>query len=81
MPNLKQYGLVRIRELQQPPSHYDGWKLNKRPPREGDIGALLEILHAKGAPDRYVVELSDNEGVTVWLGDFLAEELEAIEEQ
>ena len=78
MDSLRQYGLVRIRQLLQPPTEYDGWRVNQRPPAVGDVGTLLDILTAPGLPDRYVVESSGPDGVAVWLGDFAAEELEPL---
>jgi len=78
MERLKQYGLVRIRQLLQPAVEYDGWRVNQRPPQVGDVGTLLDILHAPGLPDRYVVESSGADGITVWHGDFAAEELEPL---
>lgn len=78
MASLEQYGLVRIRRLLRPPAEYDGWRVNQRPPQVGDVGTLLDILYASGLPNRYVVESSCTDGVTVWLGDFAAEELEPL---
>ena len=60
-----------------PAEHYDGWRLNKRPPQIGDKGVIVDILHASGHPDRYIVECSGPDGVAVWLGDFSSEELQA----
>ena len=40
------------------------------------MGTIVDILHAPGLPDNYVVESSGSDGVTVWLGDFWVEELE-----
>jgi hypothetical protein len=80
MERLKQYGLVRVRQLLQAAVEYDGWRVNQRPPQVGDVGTLLDILNAPGLPDRYVVESSGADGITVWLGDFAAEELEAVGE-
>jgi uncharacterized protein YjaZ len=80
MERLKQYGLVRVRQLLQPAVDYDGWRVNQRPPNVGDVGTLLDILQAPGLPDRYVVEASGADGITVWLGDFAGEELEAVSE-
>jgi hypothetical protein len=71
MASLQQYGLARIRQLLQPPDAYNGWQVNQRPPQVGDVGALLDILHAFRLPDRYVVELSGADGVSVWLGGLL----------
>jgi hypothetical protein len=71
-------GLVRIRQLLGPTSDYNGWRVNQRPPRVGDVGTLLDVLQAHGLPDRYVVESSDENGITIWLADFTAEELEPL---
>ena len=76
MAELKEYAAVRIRKLLHPPEHYDGWHLNQRPPQIGDKGIIVDILRASGQPDRYVVESSGADGVTIWLGDFSTEELE-----
>jgi len=78
MATLEQYGLVRITRLLRPAAEYDGWRVNQRPPQVGDVGALLDILHAPGMPDRYVVESCGVDGVTVWLDDFAAAELEPV---
>jgi hypothetical protein len=66
---------VRVRELRRPPEAYDGWMLNQRPPAVGDVGTLIDVLSAPGAPSRYLVEMSGADGVTIWLGEFDAEEL------
>ena len=81
MAELRQYELVRVTRLLAPAESYDGWKINKRPPVVGDIGTLIDFLHAQGLPSRYVVECPSRagDGSSDWLGDFLAEELEAME--
>jgi len=76
MIDLEQYQLVRIKRLLQSPSEYDGWRLNKRPPTIGDVGTLLDILHADGFRDRFVVECCESNGTAVWLADFHRDELE-----
>jgi uncharacterized protein YjaZ len=78
MECLKRYGLVRVRQLLPRAKEHDGWRVNQRPPQVGDVGTMLDILHAPGLADRYVVELSGADGITVWLADFAAEELEAV---
>ncbi len=78
MAGFRQYELVRVRQLLRTPESYDGWRVNQRPPQVGDVGTLLDILHAPGIPDSYVVESSDADGVTVWLGDFAEDELEPL---
>lgn len=73
---LREYGLVRVRALEDAPDRYDGWRVNRRPPAVGDVGTLLDRLSAPGHPDRFVVECSGGDGTTVWLADFRAEALE-----
>ena len=72
---LKQYSMVRVVRLLHPPDRYNGWGLNRRSPQVGDVGTIVEILHAPGLPDSYVVEACDPDGSTIWLGDFDASEL------
>ena len=76
MTTLEQYQLVRVRQLLQPPSEYDGWRVNKRPPKIGDVGTLVDILHADGLKERFVVECCKTDGTTVWLADFDRDELD-----
>jgi hypothetical protein len=78
MQRLQQYGLVRVTQLMQPSEHYNGWGVNQRAPAVGDVGTVVDILQAPGCPDAYVVENSGAGGVTVWLGDFLEQELEPV---
>lgn len=75
---LEQYDLVRVRRLLKSPDAYNGWGINARPPRVGDAGTIVEILHADGLPDNYVVESFGKDGATEWLADFSAEELEPV---
>lgn len=78
MTDLRQYHEVRIRRLLRLPGAYDGWGFNQRAPRVGDVGTVLDILDVPGSKTGYVVECSGPDGVTVWLGDFTAEELEPV---
>jgi hypothetical protein len=66
MGELRLYEQVRVVRLLHPPEHYDGWRVNQRPPAVGDIGYLIDILQTPGVPDG-------------WLGDFLADELEPVD--
>jgi hypothetical protein len=77
--SLRLYEMVRVRRLLRAPGDYDGWRVNQRPPRVGDCGAIVEIRRGRGLPDRYVVEAGGPGGVPVWLADFVAEELEPCE--
>jgi hypothetical protein len=74
-----QYGLVRVKVVLRDSEEYDGWKFNQRPPRVGDIGTITDILHARGVPDHFVVEMSEPDtGKTIWLSEFEKEELEPL---
>jgi hypothetical protein len=79
MRPLPQYALVRVRQLLRSPEEYDGWDVNQRPPRIGDVGTIVDVLTALGIPEEdYVVECSGPGGIEVWLGDFTFEELELV---
>jgi hypothetical protein len=71
------YSKVRVIALTGAEIPRDGWKINKREPAIGDVGFLIDILQAEGLPDHYLVETSDDMGTTIWLSEFLIEELEA----
>lgn len=73
--NFQQYQTVRIVKLNHEAEYYDGWKFNARPLAIGDIGTLVDILKAPSMLDGYVVECSDQNGITIWLGTFSEDEL------
>lgn len=77
---LEQYDLVRIRRLLHPTDAavYNGWGVNVRSPKVGDVGTVVDVLTALGLPLRYVVECSDDNGARQWLGEFQPEEIEAV---
>jgi hypothetical protein len=75
------FARVRVCKLTQEKESYDGWEINQRPPQVGDIGCLMDILHAPDLPDRFVVEMSDpSNGTVIWLSEFYREELEPVME-
>lgn len=70
----KLYTNVRVRALLQSESDYNGWNVNVRHPQIGDIGTIIYVL----SQNRFVVENSSSDGITIWLGEFCEEELELI---
>jgi hypothetical protein len=74
------YKEVRIVRLIGSPTNYNGWNLNRRAPQVGDRGFLIDRLDAEGVGTRWVVEASASDGTTIWLADFLDEELELVEQ-
>lgn len=78
-PLLTPYSRVRVRQVVRTPDQYDGWRINRRPPAVGDVGTIVEILHAPDLPPAYVVEMTEpGTGTTLWLGDFHADELDPL---
>jgi hypothetical protein len=78
MPAFVELSTVRVRQLLRADDDaYDDWRVNERRPRVGDVGTVVDVLHADGSPDRYVVECVGDDGQTEWLADFVADELEA----
>ena len=77
---LYQYSIVRIIRLFHEPEFYNGWGVNQRPPQIGDEGTIVEILGSSGSPfpDHYIVECSNQDGITVWLAEFILEELDEL---
>jgi hypothetical protein len=76
--NLVVFSLVRVVKLLQPIEDYDGWGVNQRPPQLDDIGTILDLLTVPDLPDRYIVESSSEDGQTIWLCEFEADELESM---
>lgn len=75
MSRFRQYEMVRVARLLRAAGECDGWRLNKRPPVVGDVGCVVEIVQNADQTDIYVVESAREDGVPVWLGEFLAAEL------
>jgi len=74
MDVLPEYSQVEVVELLHAPEHYDGWKVNKRPPAVGDRGVVVERL----SEDDYIVECPAPDGSNIWLGDFKRRELRPV---
>ena len=77
MAEFHEYDVVRVTQLLQPDRYYDGTQGVKRSPRVGDIGAIVHM--PPGSNSWCIVESVDNDGLTIWLADFVADELELVE--
>jgi len=75
---MKRYDVVKVKSLVTAIGR-NGWNINARAPRVGDIGTVVEILKAEGQDAQFVVESVAADGTTIWLADFTAEELEVVE--
>ena len=74
---LQPFDVVRVTRLLTQERPCDGSEGVARPPRVGDVGA---IVHAyEGGPHPLLaVECVDGDGRTVWVADFRPEELERV---
>jgi hypothetical protein len=62
--------LVRISWLLHEDTAYDACRLNTRPPAPGDVGLIIEIFVEPDGLHTYIVESTDGDGHTVWMGAF-----------
>jgi len=70
---------VRVVKMLHLPEEYDVLEENIRPPIIGDIGFIVDIVQDEGEPEAYIVECHGEDGAAIWLGDFVAEELELVQ--
>jgi len=77
MAEFHEYDVVRVTQLLQPDRHYTGNEGIKRPPLVGDEGAIVHIPPETNA--WCMVECVTGDGSTIWLADFMPDELELVE--
>ena len=70
------FDVVRVRTIPPNRGTHDSWGVNRRTPLVGDVGTIVEVLRAEGVVDQYVVECVEPGGLTAWLSEFRAEDLE-----
>ena len=73
--DLKEFDCVRIVQLLCLERSYDGTASISRPPAIGDTGAIVHVYQTGDEIKGYIVESIDSEGRTIWLADFLPDEL------
>jgi hypothetical protein len=69
---------VKIIQLLESERHYDGTEGVKRAPQIGDEGTIVHVGVSDGKTVGYIVESIDSKGFTIWLADFLPDEIQAI---
>ncbi len=70
---MHEYDTVRVVKLLEANRHFDGSGGSvSHAPQVGDLGVIVDVLKADEA---FSVECVDEDGYTVWLADFVAEEL------
>ncbi len=71
---LHEYDIVRVVQLLDPSRKFSGTDGFSRPPQVGDEGTVVCVYD----PQNFAVEMVEKNGMTIWLADFLAEELQQI---
>ncbi len=64
---------VRVVALHEPSRFFDDPQCMRRGPLVGDIGA---VVHALPDHQRFMVECIAPEGITLWIAEFMATELQ-----
>jgi hypothetical protein len=72
---LREYDVVRVGRLGAPSRDFSGTKGVSRPPRIGDEAIICHLYDSRAPNAPVAVEMVDSEGRTVWLADFLPDEL------
>lgn len=70
---MKELDCVKVIKLLREHRYFDGTEGIKRPPQIGDVGTIVHY-NENGC----IVGMVDSNGYTVWVADFLIEELEII---
>lgn len=78
MTPLREFDVVRVVELRRVSDEHERWGPNRRSPRAGDVGAIVQVLEAPDGSVRYVVQClsSTGDGSTDWISEFGRDELE-----
>ena len=72
IPYIDELDVVRIARLLTQDRAFSGTEGVSRAPRIGDLATVVHVLEPGCA---FIVESVDHDGYTIWVADFLAEEL------
>jgi hypothetical protein len=75
MRALHEFDTVRVIRLLEAERKYDGSDGVKRAPQIGDTGTIVNIYSDGGVATAYAVENVAPNGYTIWLADFVPDEL------
>ncbi len=78
---IKEFDLVRVKQLLTPVRPFHGTDSVSRAPLVGDFGTVVCVLGGQGDATMYIVECVDSNGMTVWLADFAFGELELLRDR
>ena len=71
---MQEYDCVKIVKFLQENRYFAGTAGIKRAPQIGDVGVIVHMIE-----NFCIVEMVASDGNTIWLADFLTEELELYE--
>jgi hypothetical protein len=74
--SFREFDVVRIVRLATPSREYDGSDASRRAPQIGDTGTVVHVLAPGDPRTPYVVECVREDGYTIWVAEFSADELE-----
>lgn len=78
MKEIREYDVVRVVNLRIVNRPFEGTAGVVRPPRIGDIGAIVHEYKAEDLAAPVRIENVDENGMTVWLADLVRDELELV---
>ena len=78
METLNEYDTVKVVRILKSERPHDGTTRVMRAPQIGDMGAIVHIYLVDGEASGYVVENVAADGNTIWLADFLPDEIEKV---
>ena len=78
MTSLREFDVVRVVRLLRADRPFDGTDGVRRPPRIGDVATICHEYDPGNPAAMVAVEMSDDQGLTVWLADFERTELELL---
>ncbi|MFZ1396368.1 MAG: hypothetical protein WAS33_05695 [Candidatus Promineifilaceae bacterium] len=73
----EEYTVVRVVELKTANRPFDGSETVKESPKVGDTGTIVHIT-TNSKETIYIVEKTNSLGQTIWLADFLQDEIELL---
>ncbi len=76
---LGEYDRVKIVKLIQKNRPFDGTENVRRLPQIGDIATICHKYDSQDSTAFVAVEMVDKNGLTIWLTDFMQEELELVQ--
>lgn len=79
MFDLREYDVVRVVRLLERDRSFGGTEGVRWPPRIGDAGTVAHEYDPSSSDAPVAVEMTDKDGMTVWLADFVREELEVVQ--